>query len=763
MNSRRLFFLAILVIFSAVNTSFGFQGGTPHPPILVSPVNGSTVTSFDVLFCATAGGSVVPDQAHFEFYRGPVPDFQSDWVGANAQGQYCATVHFVSNGCYTVATRGRNGAGEGGHNEYGICVQANSSPTATFVPAPVQPISVADQGPDVTASFIPSSSTTVGQMVTISVTVHSGNPGATRVTTPCGDNDQRENTTPSFDAQWNTSGCGSGGQTVRICARAVTDPNWIRPTCRDFTYSLSGAPSANGPSASLTLDKSSVIQGECANLSWHTQNATSVEVNVSGEIYEQLSNTLQVCPDTSTEYSLRASNGVGPDATRSIRLQVGTNEPAPETSGSGDGTSIVVGQTYVAGMTFSDARRSDVPGGFDLIKVAYAAGYSEVNNDNAHWNGWIMSGNGHSTHRLTMDDFQWICRQVYGSRYNATLVGDGQYDVRCEQIQSIPDNGGGSNQDCGSLPSRLSPGDTAVVSDYDPYDLYAFNTQSRNSGTLFTVPIRVAVSIISGPVCADGVIWVEIGYQGRGGWSQETSRNGNYNLIPNGMPLPGGGEQDPILVPPAPNPGTSCISRLSQPLVIGGIARVTPGLPNRIRAGAGTSFDIVGTIPAGGQFEVIGGPDCGSGYVWWIARYNGIEGWTPEANLDGTEWVELVSSPPPDREPDDPPEIDWGDFSWDQTWYIECPLSGNVITVVRSNDELARCIHEDLPGNPSLETAFLFVVSAIECGVTNPDDIVEFALAYRATLNPATAFSVIDPQSAAECLYDFAETLGLVE
>jgi hypothetical protein len=85
----------------------------------------------------------------------------------------------------------------------------------------------------------------------------------------------------------------------------------------------------------------------------------------------------------------------------------------------------------------------------------------------------------------------------------------------------------------------------------------------------------------------------------------------------------------------------SCSSALPPRLVIGKQGRVTPGLPNNIRQGPGSSTTYVGEIPPGGVFTVLDGPRCASGMAWWQVNYNGLIGWTPEGQ--GTEyWVEPV-------------------------------------------------------------------------------------------------------------------------
>ncbi len=67
-------------------------------------------------------------------------------------------------------------------------------------------------------------------------------------------------------------------------------------------------------------------------------------------------------------------------------------------------------------------------------------------------------------------------------------------------------------------------------------------------------------------------------------------------------------------------------------LSIGGQGRVVPGSSNRIRDSATTSGQQIGQIPGGGVFDVLEGPECVEGYLWWGVNFQGLEGWTVEGN-----------------------------------------------------------------------------------------------------------------------------------
>jgi hypothetical protein len=86
------------------------------------------------------------------------------------------------------------------------------------------------------------------------------------------------------------------------------------------------------------------------------------------------------------------------------------------------------------------------------------------------------------------------------------------------------------------------------------------------------------------------------------------------------------------------NTANGCPS-FAEPVSVGDIGRITPGVSNNMRSDAGTSYSNVGQIPAGATFNVIGGPRCNDGYRWWQVNYNGVSGWTADGVV-GDIWIE---------------------------------------------------------------------------------------------------------------------------
>lgn len=94
--------------------------------------------------------------------------------------------------------------------------------------------------------------------------------------------------------------------------------------------------------------------------------------------------------------------------------------------------------------------------------------------------------------------------------------------------------------------------------------------------------------------------------------------------------------------PEANNGNSNSCTGITLGLDIGDIARITPGLPNNLRAGAGESYNRIDRIPGEAEFIIVGGPSCAGGYWWWKVQYQGQVGWTAQG--DGSDlWIEFVS------------------------------------------------------------------------------------------------------------------------
>lgn len=99
---------------------------------------------------------------------------------------------------------------------------------------------------------------------------------------------------------------------------------------------------------------------------------------------------------------------------------------------------------------------------------------------------------------------------------------------------------------------------------------------------------------------------------------------------------------------PSPN-ATAFTCSGTQPtrLKVGSYASVSvnPPLANRVRSGPGKSNSIVDLIQPGKGMEILGGPICADGWVWWHIRTfdASIEGWTAEGDAQ-SYWLVPCSS-----------------------------------------------------------------------------------------------------------------------
>ncbi len=257
---------------------------------------------------------------------------------------------------------------------------------------------------------------------------------------------------------------------------------------------------------------------------------------------------------------------------------------------------------------------------------------------------------------LSTLNWDQICHKVYGEDWHYVKLNDAIDGYRCEKGNSPPvifvtqtpgqSNPNPANNSCGAV-SRLHPGDIAIVSDFNPEPLHIYNTADKSSGEIFTVAIRQQVSVISGPKCADGYTWVEIGIQGRNGWAIEAYSNGSYNLIPNGQPLPGNGGGNP------PSSQSDCSKTVvPQHLALGQTVYVTVEALN-FKAGPSVHEDVKATLPRNSTGVVVGGPQCGDGYRWWQIQTSNGTWWTIEG--DTTYWLEISNSQPSNPNPPNPP------------------------------------------------------------------------------------------------------------
>jgi|GEM_PF-1431565 len=93
---------------------------------------------------------------------------------------------------------------------------------------------------------------------------------------------------------------------------------------------------------------------------------------------------------------------------------------------------------------------------------------------------------------------------------------------------------------------------------------------------------------------------------------------------------------------------TGCSIAPTRNVRVGDIARISDAdsRSNRFRELPTThsTSTLIGMIPVGGMFEIIGGPRCADGYRWWNVVYDGLTGWTSDGEGD-VHFFEVVAGP----------------------------------------------------------------------------------------------------------------------
>lgn len=179
------------------------------------------------------------------------------------------------------------------------------------------------------------------------------------------------------------------------------------------------------------------------------------------------------------------------------------------------------------------------------------------------------------------------------------------------------------------LPARVTPSATArptrtstpppPPTTLPPTD--TFTATLPPSPTFTLSPTFTQQAVCTPPPCKPGEIFTCPSGNCPGGC-------GTTCATPTGLPPKPSDTPDPN-APYAACPG----ARLSR-LKVGMTAKVSPGLPNRVRSAAGTSNAVIGQFPEDEVITILDGPGCADGWVWWKARSvkTGLTGWTAEGD-----------------------------------------------------------------------------------------------------------------------------------
>jgi LysM repeat protein len=169
-----------------------------------------------------------------------------------------------------------------------------------------------------------------------------------------------------------------------------------------------------------------------------------------------------------------------------------------------------------------------------------------------------------------------------------------------------------------TLATRLQAGKIGRVLPGTPNILRSQPGTGSSSPEIGQIPGGGLFRVIQGPQCVEGYNWWQVTYNGVTGWTVEGQGTAYWT--------------EPV----------QCSQSLVSQLLPNTVARVTPGLPNRMRITPDSSSAVIGEIPGGATFSIVSGPQCGpEGWLWWQVNYNGTVGWTAEGDAT-TYWLEPV-------------------------------------------------------------------------------------------------------------------------
>jgi len=123
----------------------------------------------------------------------------------------------------------------------------------------------------------------------------------------------------AYDIYW---ACRTG-EAIAKANEAAAMANGLCPRKAEAPKPMPAPPPAVAPSASISASPRSVDKGQCTSLSWSSTNADSVSID-PGVGSVDPSGSKQVCPESTTQYTL---NAAGKGGTRSASTTVTVNPP----------------------------------------------------------------------------------------------------------------------------------------------------------------------------------------------------------------------------------------------------------------------------------------------------------------------------------------------------------------------------------------------------------------------------------------------------
>ncbi len=169
------------------------------------------------------------------------------------------------------------------------------------------------------------------------------------------------------------------------------------------------------------------------------------------------------------------------------------------------------------------------------------------------------------------------------------------------------------------------------------------STPSTDGAQVGQLQPRTVVSILDGPVCANGIQWWEVSVGELSGWTAE-GLDGEYFLeLVEIVPTPTRPTPTASVTPAATATSVGC--EMEPLLAVGREGRLIVSTPSRVRATPSTDGAQVGQLQPQTIFSILSGPTCRDGINWWKVSVGELSGWTAEG-LNGIYFLELVEIVP---------------------------------------------------------------------------------------------------------------------
>jgi len=150
------------------------------------------------------------------------------------------------------------------------------------------------------------------------------------------------------------------------------------------------------PTASLSASPASILEGQCATLTWSTANATGASVD-QGVGSVALSGSREVCPKSTTQYTITVS---GEGGSKSASVTVTVSPPPPTASLSAEPASILEGQC--ATLTWSTANATGVSIDQGLGSLAPSGSRQVCPTSTTQYTVTVSGGGGSQTAAVTV-------------------------------------------------------------------------------------------------------------------------------------------------------------------------------------------------------------------------------------------------------------------------------------------------------------------------------------------------------------------------